>query len=66
VTRSTAPDDGRGVVLELTGAGRRAVEQQREARQAKFAALLDRVPDNQRAAVVAALHALAEAADDRT
>jgi DNA-binding MarR family transcriptional regulator len=66
VLRRAAPDDGRGVVLELTEAGRRAVEQQRQARQAKFAALLDRIPDDQRAAVVAALHTLAEAADDVT
>jgi DNA-binding MarR family transcriptional regulator len=66
VQRGIAPDDGRGVLLELTEPGRRAVEQQRQARQAKFAALLDRIPDGQRAAVVAALHTLAEAADDAT
>jgi DNA-binding MarR family transcriptional regulator len=64
VIRDTAPEDGRGVVLALTDGGRRAADQQRRARQAKFAALLNRIPDAQRAAVVAALHTLAEAADD--
>jgi DNA-binding MarR family transcriptional regulator len=64
VSRRAADDDGRGVLLELTEAGRVAVDRQRAAREAKFAALLARIPDGQRAAVVAALRTLAQAADD--
>jgi DNA-binding MarR family transcriptional regulator len=64
VRRLTADDDGRGVLLELTSAGATAAARQADARQAKFAALLARIPDDQRAAVVAALQTLAEAADE--
>ncbi|GAA0940010.1 MarR family winged helix-turn-helix transcriptional regulator [Virgisporangium aurantiacum] len=64
VRRHTADDDGRGVQLELTDAGATAAERLATARQARFAALLDRVPDDQRAALVAALQLLAEATDE--
>lgn len=64
VHRHTADGDGRGVLLRLTLAGANAAANQADARRARLAALLDRVPDHQRAAVVAALQALAEAADD--
>lgn len=63
VRRYTADDDGRGVQLELTDAGMTAAEQLAAARQAKFAALLDRVPDDRRAALVDALQLLAEATE---
>jgi DNA-binding MarR family transcriptional regulator len=63
VRRHTADDDGRGVLLELTGAGVTAAARQAEARRDRLAALLARVPEDQRGAVVAALQTLAEAAD---
>jgi DNA-binding MarR family transcriptional regulator len=62
--RSTADDDGRGVRVGLTDAGTAAAERLAAARQARLAGLLDRVPDDQRAALVAALQMLAEAADE--
>jgi DNA-binding MarR family transcriptional regulator len=64
VHRHAADDDGRGVELDLTDAGAVAAAKLAAARQDKFAALLDRVPDDHRAALVAALHLLAEATDD--
>ena len=64
VRRHAADNDGRGVQLELTDAGAQAAARLAAARQAKFVALLDRVPDNERAALVAALQLLAEAADE--
>jgi DNA-binding MarR family transcriptional regulator len=64
VRRHAADGDARGVELELTEAGVTAAEQLTAARQAKFAALLGRVPDDQRAALVAALQLLAEATDE--
>jgi DNA-binding MarR family transcriptional regulator len=65
VLRHSADDDGRGVLLELTDAGTSAASALAEARRARLTALLDRIPDDQRAAVVGALQTLAEAADDR-
>jgi DNA-binding MarR family transcriptional regulator len=64
VRRHAADDDGRGVHLELTDAGATAAERLATARQARFAALLDRVPGDRRAALVAALQLLAEATDE--
>jgi DNA-binding MarR family transcriptional regulator len=64
IRRHAADDDGRGVRIELTDAGTAAARRLAAARQAKFAALLGRVPDDQRAALVAALQMLAEATDD--
>jgi DNA-binding MarR family transcriptional regulator len=64
IRRHAADGDGRGVELELTDAGSAAAHKLAAARQARFAALLDRVPDDQRAALVAALQMLAEATDD--
>jgi DNA-binding MarR family transcriptional regulator len=64
VHRHAADNDGRGVQLELTDAGSTAAGRLAAARQAKFAALLDRVPDDQRAALLAALQLLAEATDE--
>jgi DNA-binding MarR family transcriptional regulator len=62
--RHAADDDGRGVLIELTEAGAVAAARQARARQARFAALLARVPDAERAAVTRALRMLAEAADE--
>jgi DNA-binding MarR family transcriptional regulator len=64
VGRTTAADDGRGVQLRLTDEGLAAARRLAAARQDKLAALLDRVPDDRRAALVAALQLLAEAADE--
>lgn len=61
--RRTADDDGRGVLLELTDAGTAAAAGLSQARQERLTALLDRVPEEERAAVVRALRALAEAAE---
>ncbi|MET7376822.1 MarR family winged helix-turn-helix transcriptional regulator [Micromonospora arida] len=61
VHRETAEGDGRGVLLLLTAAGTTAAARQADARRARLTALLDRVPDDQRAAVVRALQTLAEA-----
>jgi DNA-binding MarR family transcriptional regulator len=63
VDRRTADDDGRGVLLELTDAGATAAARLSEARRERLTALLDRVPREERAAVVRALRALAEAAE---
>jgi DNA-binding MarR family transcriptional regulator len=60
VCRETADGDGRGVLLVLTDAGATAAARQADARRARLTALLDRVPDDQRAAVVRALQTLAE------
>jgi DNA-binding MarR family transcriptional regulator len=61
VHRETADGDGRGVLLVLTDAGATAAARQAAARRARLTALLDRVPDDQRGAVVRALQTLAEA-----
>lgn len=64
VHREAADGDGRGVLLTLTEAGATAAAQQAAARRDRLTVLLDRVPDDQRAAVVEALHTLAEAANE--
>ena len=64
VRRSSAADDGRGVLLELTDVGAATAAQIAEARRDRLTAVLDRIPDDQRAAVVQALNTLAEAADE--
>jgi DNA-binding MarR family transcriptional regulator len=64
VRRSGADDDGRGVTLELTDAGVQAAARQAEARSDRFAALLARVPEDRRAAVIQALQTLAEVTDE--
>jgi DNA-binding MarR family transcriptional regulator len=62
VHREIADGDGRGVLLVLTGAGTTAAARQADARRDRLTALLDRIPDDQRRAVVDALQTLAEAA----
>ncbi|AWS46898.1 MarR family winged helix-turn-helix transcriptional regulator [Streptosporangium sp. 'caverna'] len=59
--RTAAPDDGRGVLVQLTPAGENAAAQLAEARAARFSALLDRVPPGERAGVLRALDILTEA-----
>jgi hypothetical protein len=58
--------DGRGVLVGLTSAGIEAAQHQARAREAKFAAILGRVPKAQRGKVITALELLAEAADAPT
>jgi DNA-binding MarR family transcriptional regulator len=61
VHRETADGDGRGVLLVLTDTGATAAARQADARRDRLTVLLDRIPDNQRDAVVRALQTLAEA-----
>ncbi|MEW2381973.1 MarR family transcriptional regulator [Micromonospora sp. NPDC047707] len=61
VRRETADGDGRGVLLVLTDTGTTAAARQADARRDRLTALLDRIPDDQRDAVVRALQTLAEA-----
>ncbi|KOX15228.1 MarR family transcriptional regulator [Saccharothrix sp. NRRL B-16348] len=61
VQRETADGDGRGVLLVLTDSGGTAVARQADARRDRLTAVLDRIPDDQRGAVVRALQILAEA-----
>jgi DNA-binding MarR family transcriptional regulator len=62
--RDAAHEDGRGVTVRLTDAGRAAAARVGEARRQRYAALLDRIPPARRAEVLRALRTLAEAADD--
>ena len=61
--RGGDPDDGRAVVVSITEAGRAAVARRREARTRALATLLDRLPADDHAAIVAALPALAKLGD---
>lgn len=63
VERAQAEDDGRGVVLRLTPAGRRAAQNLAEARRERFARLLDSIPAHERAGVLHALDVMMEALD---
>ncbi|MEQ4720450.1 MarR family transcriptional regulator [Nonomuraea sp. B19D2] len=62
--RIPAPDDGRGVLVQLTPAGRNAAEQLAKARAARFSSILDRVPEGERGGVLHALEILTEAIDE--
>lgn len=62
--RTPAPDDGRGVLVRLTPAGTDAAARLAEARAARFAAILDRVPEHERDGVLHALEVLTEATDE--
>jgi DNA-binding MarR family transcriptional regulator len=64
VERLSAPDDGRGVVVRLTPAGEQAAARLGEARQARFQAALDRIPSEERDAVLRALTLLTGAVDE--
>jgi DNA-binding MarR family transcriptional regulator len=63
--RDPAQEDGRGVLVRLTDPGRAAADSVAEAREVRFARLLDRIPPAARADVLRALHTLTEAADER-
>jgi DNA-binding MarR family transcriptional regulator len=62
--RTPAPDDGRGVLVQLTPAGTNAAAQLAKARAARFSAVLGRVPADERASVLRALEILTEAMDE--
>ncbi|WP_049563861.1 MarR family winged helix-turn-helix transcriptional regulator [Nonomuraea sp. SBT364] len=62
--RAQAPDDGRGVLVQLTPAGTHAAARLAAARAARFAAVLDRVPAGEHANVLRALELLTEAMDE--
>ncbi|WP_061289293.1 MarR family winged helix-turn-helix transcriptional regulator [Herbidospora cretacea] len=62
--RTPAPDDGRGVLVRLTPQGAEAAERLAEARGRRFAAVMNRVPEGERADVLRALTILTEAMDE--
>ncbi|UYQ65870.1 MarR family winged helix-turn-helix transcriptional regulator [Streptomyces peucetius] len=64
VERAPAPDDGRGVVLRLTAAGRRAAQNLAEARRKRFSRLLGSIPAHERSGVLHALDVMVEALDE--
>ncbi|WP_434993455.1 MarR family winged helix-turn-helix transcriptional regulator [Arthrobacter sp. Ld5] len=55
VSRRPDPSDSRAVLVELTGKGRAAWEEAGRRRNARVAALLDRLDDDERATLAAAL-----------
>ncbi|WP_406438267.1 MarR family transcriptional regulator [Streptomyces sp. NBC_00631] len=63
IDRKVNPDNRREVVLSLTPAGQRLVEEVLGHRRAEIRTLVERLPAQQRAALVPALRALTEAAD---
>jgi len=58
VDRDPAPEDGRARLLSLTESGRRVADDIAKARQAKFAALVEAIPPDERDAVLRALDVL--------
>jgi len=58
VDRDPAPEDGRARLLSLTESGRRIADDIARARQAKFAALVEAIPPDERDAVLRALDVL--------
>lgn len=65
VERTPAPGDGRGVLVRLTPLGHTMAEELAAARQARFAAALDRIPASDREAVLRSLTLLTEAVDEK-
>lgn len=63
VDRRTNPANRREVIVSLTGQGGRLVEQVMDHRRAEVAAMVGRLPAEQRAGLVPALRALTQAAD---
>ncbi|GAA3446641.1 hypothetical protein Pve01_40010 [Planomonospora venezuelensis] len=62
--RAPAPDDGRGVLVRLTPHGAEAAARLAAARAERFSAVLDRIPEGERADVLRALTVLTEAMDE--
>ena len=61
--RGSDPEDGRAVVVSITDAGRAAVARRREGRTRALATLLEQLPAEEHAALVAALPALDRLSD---
>ncbi len=61
VERSRSPQDGRALELRLTGAGKRTAENIAEARRAKFAQILEAIPEEERESVLESMRILEEA-----
>ena len=61
--RGSDPEDGRAVVVSITDAGREAVARRREGRSRALATLLEQLPAEEHAALVAALPALDHLSD---
>jgi DNA-binding MarR family transcriptional regulator len=61
--RGSDPEDGRAVVVSITDAGREAVARRREGRTQALAALLEQLPAEEHAALVAVLPALDRLSD---
>ena len=61
--RGSDPEDGRAVVVSITDAGREAVARRREGRTRALAAMLEQLPAQEHAALVAALPALDRLSD---
>lgn len=59
VERVPDPGDGRVVLVRVTAAGRAELRHRRAVRTTRLASLLDRLPDAERAALVAAVPAIA-------
>jgi DNA-binding MarR family transcriptional regulator len=57
-SRGSDPEDGRAVVVTITEAGRAAIARRRTGRQRALSALLQQLPAEDHAAIVAALPAL--------
>lgn len=64
VVRSPSDDDGRRRVVALTAEGREVAEGTARRRAERMGRLLDRIPEDQRLAVLQALDVLVEAARD--
>jgi DNA-binding MarR family transcriptional regulator len=63
VTRTTSPDDGRKVLIEVTPAGRAIVRETKRRRAAWFSTVLAALSDDQRSALDAAAPILRRLAD---
>lgn len=64
VVRSPSDDDGRRRLVALTAEGRKVAEGTARRRAERMGRLLDRIPEDQRLAVLQALDVLVEAARD--
>jgi DNA-binding MarR family transcriptional regulator len=64
VERKPGEHDARQRLVELTAAGRKTAQQLAGRRAERMQRLLDRIPEGERASVLAALDALVEAADE--
>lgn len=66
VERDRCPRDGRAIELRLTDAGQKAATNLAESRRAKFARVLEAIPEEERESIMQALSTLEEAmSEDR-